>query len=173
MEEIRDIKSELAEKEFLELRGRLDSLSIQEETFWRQRAKVFWMRDRDMNSHFFHAVTTRRKRNKIEHLRDEHDIMIDSLLELCTLDKRYFEDLLRAQYSEYSPITNIVGCRLNEEDNNMLLHPDKAPGPDGLNLAFYHRFWDMCGDEILKACITWLNEGTIPSSLGDTNIILF
>lgn len=30
----------------------------------------------------------------------------------------------------------------------------------------------MCGDDIVQACTRWLNEGIIPSSLGDTNIVL-
>jgi carbamoylphosphate synthase small subunit len=28
------------------------------------------------------------------------------------------------------------------------MHPDKAPGPDSFNPAFYQHFWDLCGDDI-------------------------
>lgn len=28
------------------------------------------------------------------------------------------------------------------------MHPDKAPGPDGLNPAFYQNFWNIMGAEI-------------------------
>lgn len=81
----------------------------------------------------------------------------------------------------------MVGRKLNKEDNNLLLtpftiyefkkavfemHPDKALGPDCLNPAFYRMLWDMCGEDIYQVCTRWLNEGTIPSSLGDTNIVL-
>ncbi|MCI14674.1 CNGC5-like protein, partial [Trifolium medium] len=76
---------------------------------------------------------------------------------------------------------------LNEEDNQKLIapfrdeefrdaafqmHSDKAPSPDGLNPAFYKRFWSLCGNEVIYACRRWLTEGTIPTALGDTNIVL-
>lgn len=66
------MQSHDADLEFIELRSKLDSLLAQEERFWRQRAKVFWMRDGDMNTKFFHATATSRKqKNKISKLHDE------------------------------------------------------------------------------------------------------
>lgn len=67
------------------------------------------------------------------------------------MNRKYFEELFQAQQSEYAPVISMVGRRLTEEDNNMLLAPftreefkkaifqmhlDKAHGPDGLNPAF-------------------------------------
>lgn len=34
-------------------RNVLNELMAQEETYWRQRAKVFWLEEGDTNSHFF------------------------------------------------------------------------------------------------------------------------
>ena len=33
------------------------------------------------------------------------------------------------------------------------MHPDKSPGPDGLNPTFYHKFWALVGEDIFKQCI--------------------
>lgn len=52
------------------------------------------------------------------------------------------------------------------------MHPDKAPGPGGLNPAFYRRFWALCGTIIIQACRSWLQNGCLPSSMGETNIVL-
>jgi hypothetical protein len=52
------------------------------------------------------------------------------------------------------------------------IHPDKAPGPDGFNPAFYQHFWDRCGEDVYVATKDWLERGYFPSSLNDTNICL-
>lgn len=52
------------------------------------------------------------------------------------------------------------------------MHPDKSPGPDGMNPAFYQRFWDIIGDDVAAACINVLSENTIPEGLNDTLVVL-
>jgi hypothetical protein len=52
------------------------------------------------------------------------------------------------------------------------MHPDKSPGPDGFNPAFYQSFWDICGDDVFSAVQDWLGRGYFPSSLNETNICL-
>lgn len=38
------------------LQHRLDKLLIKDDKFWKQRAKIFWYRDGDLNTKFFHAI---------------------------------------------------------------------------------------------------------------------
>ncbi|KAK2410765.1 hypothetical protein QL285_046110 [Trifolium repens] len=52
------------------------------------------------------------------------------------------------------------------------MHPDKFPGPDGFNPAFYQSFWDICGDDVFIAVKDWLERGYFPSTLNETNICL-
>lgn len=48
----------------------------------------------------------------------------------------------------------------------------KAPRPDGLNPAFYQRFWDLCGPDVYMAACQWLDSGMLPEMMRDTNIVL-
>ena len=52
------------------LRKEIQFLLNQEETYWRQRSRITWMREGDRNTSFFHAqASQRRKANTIIRLR--------------------------------------------------------------------------------------------------------
>lgn len=58
--------------EYHATKERLFLLLSQEELYWRQRAKSYWMRDGDRNTKYFHAsASTKKRRNKILRLRGE------------------------------------------------------------------------------------------------------
>nr|KYP44138.1 Putative ribonuclease H protein At1g65750 family [Cajanus cajan] len=52
------------------------------------------------------------------------------------------------------------------------MHKDKAPGPDGFNPGFYKRFWEVCGEDILSSCNSWLEAGVLPPHINDAVIAL-
>ncbi|XP_065851311.1 receptor kinase-like protein Xa21 [Euphorbia lathyris] len=52
------------------------------------------------------------------------------------------------------------------------MHPDKSPGPDGLNPAFYQQYWDIVGPEILPDIISHSQSGFIPGRLITDNIVV-
>lgn len=52
------------------------------------------------------------------------------------------------------------------------MHPDKASGPDGLNLGFFQHFWDLIGKEVFLCCKQWLSDGTFSAGVNDTTIVL-
>lgn len=56
-------------KRYFVERNKLDELLLHEESYWKQRAKMFWLADGDANSKFFHAyASSRRKTNNISKL---------------------------------------------------------------------------------------------------------
>ncbi|KAL9414476.1 hypothetical protein AB3S75_042863 [Citrus x aurantiifolia] len=52
------------------------------------------------------------------------------------------------------------------------MHLDKSPGPDGMNPAFYQRFWLPVGEDVTAACLHFINTCSFPMGLNDTTIVL-
>ena len=88
---------------------------------------------------------------------------------------------------DMAPIISCVNPKVTQEMNDQLLspfskeeikkvlmdmHPTKAPGSDGLPAMFSQKFWDVLGDDILKAALIMLNEGGEISAWNKTLITL-
>ncbi|XP_058726534.1 uncharacterized protein LOC131597891 [Vicia villosa] len=137
---------------------------------------------------FFHqSATARNKFKKIETLQKEDGSNCSDPQELSDIVKKYFENLFQAGSGDYAPVLNLISPRIEESDNNQLIqsltreeihatlfamHPDKSPGPDGFNQAFFQNFWAVCGDDIFDAATSWLERGFFPPTKNDTNICL-
>ncbi|MCI25873.1 hypothetical protein A2U01_0047064, partial [Trifolium medium] len=120
MEQNQDSTNELCVRKYHEARENLSKVLKQEEDYWKQRAKTHWLRDGDANTKFFHAIaSTRKKKNSITKLSNAEGDMIQEQSEEDNhnLTKEFmFEEFKEAVFS---------------------MHSDKAPGPDGMNPAFY------------------------------------
>lgn len=166
----------------------LSSLLIQEEDFWKQRAKAFWLRDGDMNTRFFHATASARKKtNTIQKLLGNDGVWYDSEDDMCEIVKNYFTDLFEASDGVYDPVISTVLPRVTNSENALLtepftieefkkalfqMHPDKSPGPDGFNPVFFQRFWNIVGTDIFDGAIEWVKRLEFPAGLNDTNLVL-
>ncbi|GAU19381.1 hypothetical protein TSUD_76250 [Trifolium subterraneum] len=174
--------------QYQELSERHATLLIQEEGYWKQRAKMHWLQEGDMNTRFFHmSATVRSKKKKVTKLIADNGTEAHTQEELCEVAKSYFDTLFKPRDGDHDPILNLIQPRVTDDDNLVLtapitkveiqqalfqMHPDKSPGPDGFNPAFYQRFWEQCSDDIFSAASTWLERGYFPTSLNDTNICL-
>jgi hypothetical protein len=175
-------------EEYITTRNKMSSLLAQEDAFWRQRAKIHWLQDGDSNTKFFHAMASaKKKRNMIMKLQAENGEWVEKQEELCSVAKNYFDTLFSGNTGISNSILNYVPETITEDDNIMLLAPfkkeefrealfqmnsNKSPGPDGLNPAFYKRFWDISGEEIFKTGVMWLEQGAFPLQVVETNIVL-
>ncbi|GAU35032.1 hypothetical protein TSUD_103550 [Trifolium subterraneum] len=188
MNELRGNQDEEVSMQYQELSERHATLLIQEEGYWKQRAKMYWLQERDMNTRFFHmSATVRSKKKKVTKLVVDNGTEAHTQEELCGVAKSYFDILFKPRDGDHDPVLNLIQPRVTDDDNFVLtapitkveihqalfqMHPDKSPGPDGFNPTFYQRFWQQCSDDIFSAASTWLERGYFPTSLNDTNICL-
>lgn len=67
-------------------------------------------------------------------------------------------------------ISNISTDEVREAVFSM--HPDKSPGLDGLNPAFFQTFWGVVGGDVVKFCQEFMNTGYLPSGINKTLVCL-
>ena len=48
------------------------------------------------------------------------------------------------------------------------MHPNTAPGLDGLPPLFYQKFWALTGTCVTQAALDFLNHGIVPPNYNDT-----
>ena len=150
---------------------------------------MFWLREGDRNTKFFHALTKqRRARNKITQLQDVNGNIVEDEEGLVAIATSYFrqifessnpEDIEEALAQVPTTITGAMNENLTapvtEREVKLALfamHPEKAPGPDGMTALFYQKFWDIVKDDLTLMVNKFLFEGTMAKGLNDTNICL-
>ncbi|XP_060966406.1 uncharacterized protein LOC133034911 [Cannabis sativa] len=167
---------------------KLYEVLTQRETFWKQRSKQFWLNSGDKNSKYFHSVASSRKRNnRISQLQDQGGRWVTWESGLQDVIKGYFQDLFHSSGIELGATLNGIWPTETDEQNESLLlpivedevrralfqmHPDKSPRPDGMNLAFYQKHWDIMGSDVIRFVQDFFESGKFPNSINDTHIVL-
>ncbi|KAH9666707.1 reverse transcriptase domain-containing protein [Citrus sinensis] len=159
MHQLRGQRDAVSLADFIEARDRYNELLHSHEVYWKQRSKTFWLRDGDSNSKYFHAMASSRKRkNTLIKLRNQEGQWCTNLADVNNLICEYFTTLFTAGICSYDDVLNCVESKITDAQNQSLLepftaedvqsavfgmHPDKSPGPDGMNPAFYQKFWNV------------------------------
>ncbi|KAK3211637.1 hypothetical protein Dsin_016343 [Dipteronia sinensis] len=136
----------------------LDKIMETNERYWKQRAKVDWLRNRDRNTRFFHSKASARKsRNKLKGLFDDSGIWRDSNHDLKRIVGQYFSEIFYSGYPSQLALGKVLEGIHLKLDNNMSrflnskfsgedvnrvvldMHPTKALGSDGLPTDFYQK----------------------------------
>ncbi|XP_024197763.1 uncharacterized protein LOC112200986 [Rosa chinensis] len=119
----------------------------QEALLWQQKSRDKWLKDGDKNTEFFHLTTlVLRRRNKIEGLLNEEDVLYHDLL------------WLKRSISETE-----VKCAL------FGIGGLKTPGADGFPAAFCQKHWDLCATEIVHLVKNSFISGVLPAGLNHTS----
>ena len=188
VEQLQSSTDESQVTEFFNEKRRLAKLQEDEELYWKQRAKAFWLENGDLNTKFFHAQASGRKTaNKVSSLIDDNGIVQSDLSTMGSIALSYFRNLFSSGLPNFDgleiSLTDVVSLEENqslvapfskEEFTKAIkqMHPEKSPSPDGLNLGFYQRFLPLIGDQIFSANSQCLSTDAFPLGLNNTLIVL-
>ena len=161
------------------IRGELEKMTL-EEISWRQKSRVFCIKEGDRNTKFFHRMANSHRRfNSIDKLMVDGVMSSDqgSIAEGITQFYRrlYFEN------EAHPPVLDDVEFgRISEEDALWLDRPfeeeevfgvvsgfngDKLPGPDGFSIAFFQSCWSILKSDIMAVLHNFHEQAVFERSL--------
>ncbi|XP_062014320.1 uncharacterized protein LOC133730820 [Rosa rugosa] len=179
----------LAEKKLL--MEKLQSLLSQEETFWKQRSKVTWLKEGDRNTGYFHRkAANRRRKNTLNGLFDEIGEWCEDDEGMESVITSYFSSMftasdidLAAMHTTLEVIQPCVTQDMNERlcaeysldevrDALFQMYPTKSPGPDGMPPLFFQHYWNDIGEDVAAAVRSFLQSGQLLRQINFTHICL-
>ena len=195
---IDELKSELTvaqsddsrtREEITDLTTRLKEAYRDEESYWYQKSRSLWMKEGDNNSKYFHALTKqRRARNRITGLHDANGVWSTEDKDIQNIAVSYFGSLFSTSNPQIlKDSLEEIQTTITEQINDFLtapateleiravlfmMHPEKAPDPDGMTALFFQKAWDIIKKDLLSLVNSFLLEGFFDKRLNTTNICL-
>ncbi|XP_043814106.1 uncharacterized protein LOC122724009 [Manihot esculenta] len=175
-------------REVRRLKEQWNQILAEEEIRIRQQAKLFWFRNGDKNTKYFHNnIKARRRQNRIVEITTSDGSISSDQHVIADTFQSYFQELFSGAVADFGEVISLVQPKVDSHDNAMLtatfvdeefrhalfqMNPDKTPGLDGLNPAFFQRHWKILGPDICKACREWLARGALPANISNTLLVL-
>jgi exonuclease III len=184
--ESRDLsEGEVAER--LRLISELEKNTLLEEICCRQKSRVLWLKEGDKNTKYFHKIAnSHRRHNSIRHLTINGELSSDledikaQIIEFYT--NLYSEDVGRRPLLDglhFSSISSDEAGWLERpfEEEEIFqavskMNGDKAPGPDGFPMSFFHACWPILRADLLAVFSEFHEFGSFQRSLNATFLTL-
>lgn len=167
-----------------------EKILLQEELLWCQRARHRWLQFGDRNTKFFHASTmVRKKRNKIEVLKNEFDEIVSDKNEIKGMVTNFFKALyskedqgddntfpLRGMFPklDHSWQESLDADVTFDEikDALFIMGALKAPGLDGFHAMFYQSQWETIEASLYRFIKKCFQDPSLIDSINDTDVVL-
>ncbi|CAA7058283.1 unnamed protein product [Microthlaspi erraticum] len=169
------------------------SLRLAEESFFKLRSRIKWLGEGDLNTKFFHSVTTARNaKNAIKHLLRPDGSRTTTLQEVHEVAVAYYQSFLTTIRGDFSPdlprlLESLIENTCSLQQQGFLSLPfnsemvrrclfkmplNKTPGPDGFPVEFFKASWDVLGTELEGSVLKFFEANFIPTSLNATSLVL-
>ncbi|KAG7578919.1 Reverse transcriptase domain [Arabidopsis thaliana x Arabidopsis arenosa] len=167
-----------------------DTVLEQEEMLWFQKSRDRWITLGDRNTTYFHTSTViRRRRNRIEMLKNDEEHWISNSQELEKLALDYYtrlysmidvdpivDRLPQQGFVALSPAdrTELSRSFVAEEVEKAIrsMGKFKSPGPDGYQPIFYQQCWETVGESVIKLVLEFFENLELPMNLNDALVVL-
>jgi hypothetical protein len=140
---------------------------LREEVLWKQKSRELWLTCTDLNTSFFHAATSCRRRYKsISFLNIEGGSILTSRDAIGNHLVNHFSNLFSSSGPNLDPLKDLFEETISVEENTALcLIPDeveifnaisnlgqnKAPGPNGMAGLFYKTYWNIVKQNVVDS----------------------
>lgn len=174
-----------------ELREKWTFLRTIEECYFKQKSRVDWLKERDLNTaYFFRVFETRIRYNSIRCFQLTYSLMVSDPTAMSFIALNHFKSILEPDgflplqtYSHPTWFISLIGYYVplelhhpmvsvptTEEITRIMfrLNPNKAPDPEGLTSCFYKAAWGIIGEEVYAAIKSFFTSPFLPASTNVT-----
>ncbi|XP_071924686.1 uncharacterized protein [Coffea arabica] len=152
------------------------SLAIKEQ-FWRQKARVKWLRSGDRNTKYFHAMVKQRRVHEMIHrIRKADGQWVEDNDAIANEVIAHFSDLFSGDMTYVSGgLLHLISSLITGEDNLMLeeaptlekvkcvvfaMDGDSATGPNGYTGRFFTFAWDIIASDVHRAVLRFYQNSS-------------
>jgi hypothetical protein len=171
----------------LNTQAELERTLLLDEVSWRQKSRIQWLKEGDKNTKFFHRTANANRRNNCIESMMHGELKWETQDEIREGIVDFYQDL----YSEREAWRPVLGGvefnSLGAEEATHIERPfskeevvialkqisgEKAPGPDGFTLAFFHHCWNVVKNEVLDSIQEFYVHEDFERSLNSTFVVL-
>ena len=179
--------SEMEIDERAEIRSQIQNLLSLEEVSWRRKSRMLCIKEGDNNTKFFHKMANSRRRYNHISMLEVDGVIYEDESEMANQIVQFYKNLYKESKEwwpfveglEFDQIEGLERDWLEKRfEKEEILHVvkelegDKAPGPDGFSIAFYHHCWGIVERDVLAVFEEFYHHSKFEKSLNATFIAL-
>lgn len=164
-----------------------------QESFFKLKSRIRWLREGDSNTRFFHRVVLANQSwNAIRYLRDSSGLRIYDQQQIKGMTVAYFKQLLGSECRGIVPFSvdrikeihpfrcstllasDLICIPTDEEIKAAFFSMPKckAPGPDGFPAEFFLDAWEVVGEDSIQAIKEFFTAGRMLRKFNATTVAL-